>query len=191
MSEQVISKREIACEYLDAAIEFYLAGTNLFCAIHLAAAAEELLGKHLPEKDRIFTSAWRAEKALKSEKHPAVSDKDARKSVNESKNWIKHMGNGDDETVLIDPKLEALFYIEHAWINFNKLGACLLIPRPADCDLRVPNRISSGGQCSSERAAGRTGSDQRVVVLIPGEMGFEPLSQSESRMQQIRASGLM
>ena len=147
----------------------------MFCAIHLAAAAEELLGKHLPEKDRIFTSAWRAEKALKSEKHPAVSDKDARKSVNELKNRIKHMGNGDDETVLIDPKLEALFYIEHAWINFNKLGACLLIPRPADCDSRVPNRISSGGQCSSERAAGRTGSDQRVVVLIPGEMGFEPL----------------
>jgi hypothetical protein len=24
MSEQVVSKREIACEYLDAAIEFYL-----------------------------------------------------------------------------------------------------------------------------------------------------------------------
>ena len=39
------------------------------------------------------------------------------------------------------------------------------IPRPADCNSRVPNRISSGGQCSSERAAGRTGSDQRVVVL--------------------------
>ena len=30
--------------------------------------------------------------------------------------------NGEDETVLIDPKLEARFYIEHAWINFNKLG---------------------------------------------------------------------
>ena len=52
-------------KYVDAAIEFYLAGRNLFCAIHLAAAAEELLGKHLPEKDRISTFAWKAERFSK------------------------------------------------------------------------------------------------------------------------------
>ena len=74
MSKQVVSKREIAREYLDAAIEFYLTGTNLFCAIHLAGAAEELLGKHLPEDQRIFTSAWKAEKQLLSETRPTVSD---------------------------------------------------------------------------------------------------------------------
>jgi hypothetical protein len=121
-SVQPVSKREIACEYLDAAVEFYLAETNLFCAIHLAAAAEELLGKLLPEEDRIFTLAWKAERYFKAEKNPTVTDKAARKSVNESKNRIKHMDNSEDETVLIDPKLEARFYIEHAWINFSKLG---------------------------------------------------------------------
>ena len=31
----VVPKREIAREFLDAAIEFYLAGTNLICAVHL------------------------------------------------------------------------------------------------------------------------------------------------------------
>ena len=62
MTEQVVPKLEIACEYLDAAIEFYLACTNSFCVIHLAAAAEELLGKHLREDQRIFTFAWKAEK---------------------------------------------------------------------------------------------------------------------------------
>ena len=57
MTERKVSKLEIAQEYLDAAIEFFLAGTNFFCAIHLAAAAEELFGAHLPKSQRVSTSA--------------------------------------------------------------------------------------------------------------------------------------
>jgi hypothetical protein len=68
MTGREISKLEIAREYLDAAIEFFLAQTNFFGAILLAAAAEELFGAHLPEGQRISTLAWKAEKALKSEK---------------------------------------------------------------------------------------------------------------------------
>jgi hypothetical protein len=63
VTEVEVSKLTIAGEYLDAAIEFFLARTNYFCAIHLSAAAEELLGPHLPEDQRIFTFAWKAEKA--------------------------------------------------------------------------------------------------------------------------------
>jgi hypothetical protein len=48
MVEAVYRKLDIAREYLDAAIEFFLARHNFFCAIHLAAAAEELFGAHLP-----------------------------------------------------------------------------------------------------------------------------------------------
>ena len=59
MTEVEVSKLTIAGEYLDAAIEFFLARTNYFCAIHLSAAAEELFGAHLPEDVRIFTLAWR------------------------------------------------------------------------------------------------------------------------------------
>lgn len=84
MTERDVSKLEIALEYLDAAIEFFLAGTNFFCAIHLAAAAEELFGAHLPESQRIFMLAWKAEKALKSEADsiPIDAAARARKSVN-------------------------------------------------------------------------------------------------------------
>ena len=121
MSKQVVSKREIAREYLDAAIEFYLTGTNLFCAIHLAGAAEELLGKHLPEDQRIFTSAWKAEKQLLSETRRTVSDDEARKSVNECKNQIKHMENSDNSSVTIDPMFEAEFHIGEALVNFYNL----------------------------------------------------------------------
>ena len=99
----VVPKREIAREFLDAAIEFYLAGTNFICAVHLASAAEELLCGYLeeespndPEKQRISTFAWKAEKALKTKPGVAISDAEARKSVSRWKNQIKHMKNRDD-----------------------------------------------------------------------------------------------
>jgi hypothetical protein len=122
VSGQVVPKYEIAREYLDAAIEFYLTGTNLFCAVHLAGAAEELLGKHLPEDKRIFPFACKAEKQLLSETRPDVSDGEARKSVTEWKNQVKHMNNSDDATVTIDPLLVAEFYIQHALTNFYNMG---------------------------------------------------------------------
>ena len=43
MTERKVSKLAIAHEYLDAAIEFFLARTNFFCAINLTAAAEEAI----------------------------------------------------------------------------------------------------------------------------------------------------
>ena len=94
MAEAVYSKLDIAREYLDAAIEFLLAQNNFFCSIHLAAAAEELFGAHLPECQRISTLAWKAEKGLKSESGQTASDAAARKSVNEWKNEVKHMADG-------------------------------------------------------------------------------------------------
>src|SRR5712691_1048829 len=73
------------------AIEFFLARRKFFCAIHLSAAAEELFGAHLSECERISTSAWKAEKALKSESGKTPADAEARRSVNEWKNEVKHM----------------------------------------------------------------------------------------------------
>jgi len=122
VTEVEVSKLEIASEYLNAAIEFFLAGTNYFCAIHLSAAAEELFGAHLPEDQRIFTSAWKAEKALMSEAGPIVSDAVARRSVNEWKNDVKHMIDGATRTIRIDPAFAAAHHIEQALINFYKLN---------------------------------------------------------------------
>jgi hypothetical protein len=122
LTDREISKLEIAREYLDSAIEFFLGCTNFFCAIHLAAAAEELLGAHLPVSERIFASAWRAEKALKSETEPTPPDRAARASVNEWKNEVKHMNDPAYRTVLIDPAFAAEHHIEHALSNFYKLN---------------------------------------------------------------------
>lgn len=122
MTEREILKLEIAREFLDAAIEFFLTGCNLFCAIHLSAAAEELFGAHLPECERISTSAWRAEKALKSEAGKTPTDAEARRSVNEWKNEVKHMNDGACRTVTIDPAFAAEHHIEQALVNFYKLN---------------------------------------------------------------------
>jgi len=122
VTEVEVSKFEIASEYLDTAIGFFLAGTNYFCAIHLSAAAEELFGAHLPEDQRIFASAWKAEKALMSETGPIPSDAVARRSVNEWKNDVKHMNDGASPTIRIDPAFAAEHHIEQALINFYKLN---------------------------------------------------------------------
>ena len=122
MTEVEVSKLEIASEYLDAAIGLFLAGTNYFCAIHLSAAAEELFGAHLPKDQRIFTLAWKAEKALMSETGPIVSDAVARRSVNDWKNDVKHMNDGASPTIRIDPAFAAEHHIEQALINFYKLN---------------------------------------------------------------------
>jgi hypothetical protein len=125
----VVPKREIAREFLDAAIEFYLTGTNLVCAIHLAGAAEELLGKHLrkecpdhPEKERILTSASKAERALETGR--ILSEKEARDRLLAAKNQIKHMANSDDATVTFEfgPLAEARFLIRLAVTNLYKLN---------------------------------------------------------------------
>jgi hypothetical protein len=89
----------------------------------LAAAAEELFGAHLSDGQRISTFAWKAEKALRSENNAiiSISDKAARKSVNEWKNEVKHMADGTSDTLKIDPAFAAEYHIEHALINFHNL----------------------------------------------------------------------
>src|SRR5882672_917951 len=121
MVEATYFKIDIAREYLDAAINFFLARDNLFCAIHLAAAAEELFGAHLPKPERIFTIALRAERAfiLENPMLPeALSDADvnkkARKNVNEWSNKVKHMDDGESSTLEVDPAFAAEHHIEQA-----------------------------------------------------------------------------
>ena len=64
MAKSVFKKLSIACEYLDMAMQLYIEERNYFCAIHLAGAAEELFGKHLPEHERTHTIVRNAQQAL-------------------------------------------------------------------------------------------------------------------------------
>ena len=122
MADSMYSKLYVAREYLDTSIGLFLDGIDLFSAIHLAATAEELFGAHLSVDQRISTLAWKAERALKSKNNVTISDRAARRSVNEWKNEIKHLDDGASDKLMIDPAFAAEHHIEHALIDFYKLG---------------------------------------------------------------------
>lgn len=61
-------------------------------------------------------------KALKSEAGKISTDAEARRSVNEWKNQVKHMNDGACRTLTIDPAFAAEHHIEQALVNFYKLN---------------------------------------------------------------------
>jgi len=119
-------KLDIALSLLDKAIKIYQEGDHYFAALHLAGAAEEVLGKFLKKKG-IDTS-------LESEKEAfvlvnrellkrTISEKYAADFLNKAKNSIKHMDekNADDEYVVMDPKEDANNMIQRALTNCWRL----------------------------------------------------------------------
>jgi hypothetical protein len=137
MAETNYTKLEIALQFLDTAMRLYIEEQDYFSVIHLAGAAEELLGKHLPENDRICTLAWKAQVALaieytgsiltRDEIHNSTSKagKEFKKKAVEvvcgPKNSIKHYDGSSDSDVRIDVVAMAEIYLEHALINFDTL----------------------------------------------------------------------
>lgn len=125
-TETVYVKLDIAREYLDLAMQLYMEKRNYFCAIHLAATAEELFGKHLPKSKRIYNIALKAQKALRilesghEPENLEMAHKEAKSVLLSSKNAIKHMSDAET-TISIDPVSEAVDWIEQALINFYKL----------------------------------------------------------------------
>ena len=118
----MIYKKDIATEYLNAAMQMYLRKENYFCAIHLAAAAFELFDLHLPKNQQTYELMRRAQRQLhKLETGNNQSDKDISKVINGSKNAIKHMNDGEQQ-VDIDPVYEARWYIDHALNCYERLG---------------------------------------------------------------------
>lgn len=122
MAEAEYDKLNIAREYLDMAMQLYIEERSYFCAIHLAGAAEELFGTHLPEEERIFTMTWKAQRELHGILYgQEQTKKDSVRVVNQPKNAIKH-DDFDERTVTVDPIRAARSSIEDALINFDKLA---------------------------------------------------------------------
>lgn len=134
MTNAVYRKLDIAYEYLETAMRLYVEETDYFSAIHLAAAAEELFGKHLPETERASFMVLKGQIALQvldggeEIEYAAAQDKKgkeyekAKGIVLGPKNRIKHMNDdGSDATVTIDRIAEAQWWIEHALINYDKV----------------------------------------------------------------------
>jgi len=118
------SKLVIAVEYLETAAILWMYETNLFSAMHLAAAAEEISGKacRIEQKkayfDKLREKVTRTLLALRIE-HTESQIKNAAYSA---KNSIKHMDSRNDAQVKIDARQEAADFIFSAYCNFRTLG---------------------------------------------------------------------
>src|SRR5271157_5637521 len=120
--ETVYSKLDIAKEYLNTAMQCYLDGVNYFSAMHLAGAAEELLGRWLHETDRSFTRHLKAQKAMATiETGKTPTDKEIINYLNWSKNAIKHMDDCNPH-IQINPISEARYWIGRAIKNHDNAG---------------------------------------------------------------------
>lgn len=105
-------KLVVASELLDRALRLYYEGGSDFAALHLAGAAEELLGKHIEAKGGKSSFASLQSSAVRLSRHfnedgRESTPKDIAKVINHAKNSTKHMNMRDDDVVAFNARGEA------------------------------------------------------------------------------------
>jgi hypothetical protein len=118
------SKQDIAIEYLNLALVEYVKGTNMFAALNLAGAAEEILGKIVrlngakSAHDEVVTwiSSWYqvAKKAMPKQK-------DINSFILKAKNGAKHLDGEHDLNIELDLEKEVKETIRKAIENYNQI----------------------------------------------------------------------
>jgi hypothetical protein len=117
-------KIDIAMQYLNLALREYTSGQNIFAVIHLAGAAEELLGKivsineHENALERV--QGWfRSWYEIIGKNTPP--NKELNKHILNVKNSIKHINDASDLEIELDLNREAREVIRRAIENFNQI----------------------------------------------------------------------
>ncbi|MDP2595474.1 hypothetical protein [Alteromonas stellipolaris] len=117
-------KEDIALQYLTSAIDNYIAGENLFVVIHLASAAEEMLGK-LVRMESQQSSLERTQNWFKSWYSHIKKDQPSNSKINKFvlrvKNGIKHIDGEKDLEIELDIQRESHNAILRALENLNHL----------------------------------------------------------------------
>ena len=116
-------KLEVACQLLDRALRLYYEGDSDFAALHLAGAAEELLGRHVelaggePSFKSLQSAAVRLSKYF-AEDRTESTPKAIATVMNHAKNAIKHMAPSGDKHVSFDARNEAHDLLDRAVTNY-------------------------------------------------------------------------
>jgi DNA-binding MurR/RpiR family transcriptional regulator len=117
-----------ACELLDSALRLYFEGNANFSVLHLAGAAEELLGKHLRERgfapfiDQLQTVMMGAWNTLVQE-DPSAAERSTltpaiiAEFINRAKNHVKH----SIQPTFFDARTEACAILARAALNYSHL----------------------------------------------------------------------
>lgn len=121
-----VSKLAIATEYLNTAIALYFRGDAYFSALHLAGAAQELLGKFVERTGAISAHTSLVEGAVRISKYlnengEPSTDKQIRAVVNYAKNRVKHMNDVGDDVVDFHAQTKAREMLDLAVSEFYQL----------------------------------------------------------------------
>jgi len=121
-----ISKLIVATEYLNRSIELYFRGDSDFSALHLAGAAQELLGKFVElsggqsAHSQLVDGAVRISNALNPAGAPSTA-KGIRGVINFAKNRAKHMDDAGDDVIEFDARRAAGEMLDIAVEEFYQL----------------------------------------------------------------------
>lgn len=131
MSEPT-EKLQVAAELLDRGLRMYYEGDSYFAALHLAGAAEELLGTYVERcgGESMFKSLQRGAVKLSKLFDGGVEakSKDIANVMNHARNRIKHMDSANDDHVHFDPMIEAHRLLDRAVSNYYALMALYELP---------------------------------------------------------------
>ncbi|HZX76345.1 hypothetical protein [Lysobacter sp.] len=126
-----VEKLTVACEFLEQALRLYYESYH-FSAIHLAGAAEELLGAHLTllGQSSTFHSYRTAgvELANALGSGSPVTRKDMEGLLNHAKNRSKHMDLAEDNFITFDPAEEARELLDRAVSDYYHLMQYCQLP---------------------------------------------------------------
>jgi len=121
---KIYKKQDIAMEHLNLALREYVADKNLISVIHLAGAAEEMLGKivSINKKESALEVVQRWSRSwYKVVGKDSPSNKELNKHIIKVKNGIKHINDQGDLEIEFEIKREAEMIIQRAIENFNKM----------------------------------------------------------------------
>lgn len=117
-------KKQIAIEHLNLALSLRIEGRNPYSILHLAGAAEEMLGKLVMLKTRKNSLErvidWIQSWGAISGRH--IDRKAGRVFVLGAKNGVKHINGEHDLSLEADIEYEVTQTINRAIENFNMLG---------------------------------------------------------------------
>ena len=120
------SKLDIATELLDRALKLFYERDSYFAALHLAGAAEEVLGAYVRSQGGVSAYESLRDGAVKLSKHIRddgieSAPKRIANAMNHAKNATKHMDDGDDDRVYFNVEFEARERLDLAVTNYYML----------------------------------------------------------------------
>lgn len=121
-----VSKLAVASEYLTRAIELYFRGDSYFSALHLAGAAQELLGKFVERSGGVSAHTSLAQgavriSALLDPDGVPSTEREIKSIINHAKNRVKHMNDVGDDVVEFDSQTHARDMLDLAVSEFYQL----------------------------------------------------------------------